>query len=190
MPYNSLKASLRKQVAKERDGLTPEERRTRSREIGRRLFQQPEFIAASTILFFASFRSEVDTLPLIRQALSAGKRVVLPKVRGKELALFEIKELDADVSAGAWGISEPRENNPVALASVDLIIVPGLAFDERGNRLGYGAGFYDKLLASCTTTTAALAYEVQIVPNVPAAEHDVPIQKIVTEKRIITAQRA
>jgi len=127
---------------------------------------------------------------MIRQALAAGKRVVLPKVKGKELALFEIKKFDTDVSAGAWGIPEPREQSPAALESVDLIIVPGLAFDERGNRLGYGAGFYDKLLAAFTKTTAALAYEAQVVPEVPAAKHDVPIQKIVTEKRIITAQRA
>jgi 5-formyltetrahydrofolate cyclo-ligase len=185
-----LKASLRKQVAKARDGLSPEERRTKSREIGSRLFQLPEFIAASVILFFASFRSEVDTEPMIRQALAMGKRVVLPKVKGKELALFEIKKVDTDVSAGAWGIPEPHEKNPITLESVDLIIVPGLAFDERGNRLGYGAGFYDKLLSSFTKTTAALAYEVQVVSEVPAAKHDVPIHKIVTEKRTITAQRA
>jgi len=127
---------------------------------------------------------------MIRQALAAGKRVVLPKVKGKELALFEIKQFDTDVSAGAWGIPEPREKDPAALESVDLIIVPGLAFDEHGNRLGYGAGFYDKLLAIFTKTTAALAYETQVVPEVPAAKHDVPIQKIVTEKRVITAQRA
>jgi 5-formyltetrahydrofolate cyclo-ligase len=185
-----LKASLRKQVAQARDGLAPEELRAKSREIGSRLFQLPEYSAASVILFFASFRSEVETGPMIRQALAMGKRVVLPKVQGKELGLFEIKDFDADVSVGAWGIHEPHEKNPVALDTVDLIIVPGLAFDERGNRLGYGAGFYDKLLATFTKTTAALAYEVQVVPNVPAAGHDVPIQKIVTEKRIITAQRA
>lgn len=185
-----MKASLRKQVAEARDGLSLEERRTKSGEIGSRLFRLPEFIAASTILFFASFRSEVDTVPMIRQALAEGKRVVLPKVKGKDLALFEIKEFDKDVSAGAWGILEPHETDPVALESVDLIIVPGLAFDERGNRLGYGAGFYDKLLASFAKTTVALAFEVQVVPEVPAAKHDVPIKKIMTEKRIITAQRA
>jgi 5-formyltetrahydrofolate cyclo-ligase len=184
-----LKAFLRKQVAQARDSLSPEIRRTKSREIGSRLSQLPEYRAASVILFFASFRSEVDTVPMIRQALAMGKRAVLPKVKGKELALFEIRDFDADVSAGAWGILEPHEKNPVALDSMDLIIVPGLAFDERGNRLGYGAGFYDKLLAAFTKTTMALAFEVQVVPNVPAAAHDVPIQKIVTEKRIITAQK-
>jgi 5-formyltetrahydrofolate cyclo-ligase len=188
--WKPLKTSLRKQAAQARDGLSQDERRTKSREIENRLFGLPELAASSTIMFFASFRSEVETVPMIRRALAEGKRVVLPKVKGRDLALFEIRDFDRDVSAGAWGILEPHENEPAALDAVDLMVLPGLAFDERGNRLGYGAGFYDKLLVSFTKTTVALAFEAQIVPEVPAARHDVPVKKIVTEKRIITAQRA
>jgi 5-formyltetrahydrofolate cyclo-ligase len=182
-----LKTSLRKQAAQARDGLSQDERRTKSREIENRLFGLPELAASSTIMFFASFRSEVETVPMIRRALAEGKRVVLPKVKGRDLALFEIRDFDRDVSAGAWGILEPHENEPAALDAVDLMVMPGLAFDEHGNRLGYGAGFYDKLLVSFTKTTVALAFEAQIVPEVPAARHDVPVKKIVTEKRIIEA---
>jgi 5-formyltetrahydrofolate cyclo-ligase len=180
-----VKASLRKLVAEARDGLTPEERLTKSREIENRLFRLPEFIGSSVIMFFASFRSEVDTVPMMRRALAEGKRVVLPKIQGKNLVLFEIRDFDKDISSGTWGIPEPHENNRIALDAVDLMIVPGLAFDERGNRLGYGAGFYDRLLASFTKTTVALAFEVQMVSEVPAAKHDIAIKKIMTEKRVI-----
>ncbi|HSB34571.1 MAG TPA: 5-formyltetrahydrofolate cyclo-ligase, partial [Nitrospirota bacterium] len=112
-------------------------------------------------------------------------RVVLPKVKGKQLALFEIKNFDKDVSPGTWGIPEPVESHPVPLTDIDLIITPGAAFDEDGNRLGYGAGFYDRILSSFPRTTVALAFEEQIVPQVPTNPHDVPVKKIVTEKRII-----
>ncbi len=136
-------------------------------------------------MFFASFRSEVDTVPMIRQALQSGKRILLPKVKGNALELFEITDLDADMASGAWGIPEPRTGKPGHLEDVDLMVVPGAAFDERGNRIGYGAGYYDKLLPAFKGMTVALAFEEQIVLNVPVDAHDVPVRKIVTEKRII-----
>jgi len=159
----------------------------KSREIEERLFSLSEFKSARVILFFASFRSEVDTGPMIRRALAFGKRVVLPKVKGTELVLYEISDLDKDVSPGTWGIPEPHEPRPVMLEEIDLIIVPGAAYDEQGNRAGYGAGFYDKLLPTFKKVTVALAFEFQIVPNVPTEMHDIPIKKIVTERRVIEA---
>ena len=139
-------------------------------------------------MFFAAFRSEVETGPMIRRALKSGKRVILPKVQGSELALFEITDFDKDVAPGAWDIPEPNEGRPVQLDEIDIIIVPGAAFDARGNRLGYGAGFYDQLLPAFKKTAVALAYELQIVPSVPADPHDVPVAKVVTEKRVIEAK--
>jgi 5-formyltetrahydrofolate cyclo-ligase len=183
----NLKKTLRKKVLAARDGLLPGQRTAKSRKIEERLFSLPEFKSARIVLFFASFRSEVDTIPMIRRALASGKRVVLPKVKGKELELFEIKNVDSDVSPGAWGIPEPRESALVKLDELDVIIVPGAAFDERGNRLGYGAGFYDKLLSEFKKPTVAIAFEQQIVPMILADPHDVPVKKIVTEKRIIEA---
>ena len=185
-----MKKEIRKKVLAARDSLLPAQRTAKSREIEERLFSLPEFKSARIVMFFASFRSEVDTGSMIRRALTLGKRVVLPKVSGTELALYEIADWDNDVSPGAWGIPEPHGNRPVKLDEIDLILMPGAAFDERGNRLGYGAGFYDKLLSVFTKTTVALAFEAQIVPQVPADPHDVPAMKIVTEKRIITARRA
>ena len=180
-----MKNQIRKKVLADRDSMSPPQRSAKSREIEERLFSLPEFRSARTIMFFASFRSEVDTGPMIRRALASGKRVVLPKVKGKELELFEIKNFDSDVSSGAWGIPEPRESAPMKLGEIDVIIVPGAAFDQRGNRLGYGAGFYDKLLSVFKKLTIAVAFDSQIVSAVPVAAHDVPIKKIVTEKRII-----
>lgn len=182
-----MKKALRKQVLAARDSLSPEERQKKSRQIGDLLFALAEFKAARTVMFFASFRSEVETGLMIRRALAEGKRVILPKVKGKSLALFEIKDFDKDVSPGAWGIPEPHAATHADLEDVDLIVVPGAAFDERGNRMGYGAGFYDKLLVAYSGLSVALAFEDQILLLVPASVYDIPVKKIVTEKRIIDA---
>ncbi len=176
---------LRKQVLAVRDRLSQQQRQNKSREIEERLFLLAEFKSARTVMFFASFRTEVDTAPMIRRALTFGKRVVLPKVKDTELALFEIADFSTDVSPGAWGIPEPRERKPVALDEIDLIVVPGAAFDRWGNRLGYGAGFYDRLLSEFPKMTVALAFEAQILPRVPSELHDVPVRKIVSELRVI-----
>jgi len=183
-----MKNKIRKQVLDARLGLTPEQRNVKSAEIEAKLFGLPEFREAPVILFYASFQSEVETHRMIRRALTEGKRVVLPKVRGKDLELLEIKSFDQDVAPGAWGIPEPKAGRRTKLEDIGFIVVPGAAFDEEGNRIGYGAGFYDKLLPSYKGWTAALAFDLQVVPAVPADPHDVPIQKIVTEKRIIEAK--
>jgi 5-formyltetrahydrofolate cyclo-ligase len=185
-----VKKAIRKKVLAARDTLPPGERTAKSRAIEERLFALSEFKSARVILFFASFRSEVDTGQMIRRALAFGKRVVLPKVTGTELVLHEIEDPERDVSPGAWGIPEPHGPRPVMLEEIDLIIVPGAAFDEQGNRVGYGAGFYDKLLPAFKKMTVALAFEAQIVPRAPTEVHDIPIKKIVTELRVITARSA
>jgi 5-formyltetrahydrofolate cyclo-ligase len=185
-----LKREIRKQALAARDGMTSAERERKSRAIEERLFSLSEFKSSRVVMFFASFRSEVETERMIRRALLSGKRVVLPKVRGGELGLFEIRDFDKDVSPGAWNIPEPHEFLPAELSDIDLIVMPGAAFDERGNRVGYGAGFYDKLLPDFQKTTVALAFEGQMVPQVPASPHDIPVKKIVTERRIITARSA
>ena len=182
-----MKDKLRKKILDARFALTPDVRRAKSREIEQRLFNLPEFKSAALVMFYASFQSEVETHGMIRRALAEGKRVVLPRVKGKELELLEIGNFDGDVSPGAWGIPEPDQGKPVDIKDIGLIVVPGAVFDERGNRVGYGAGFYDKLLPHYRGMTAALAFELQVEPQVPADAHDVPVKKIVTEKRIIEA---
>lgn len=185
-----VKDSLRQQVLDARFRLSAGERKAKSRQIEERLFALPEFRAARSILFYASFRSEVETWDMIRRALAEGKRVILPRVRGKQLALFEIRNFDEDVKPGTWDIPEPVSGRPAAVQEADLVIVPGSVFDERGNRMGYGGGFYDRLLPAFSGPTVALAFELQIVDSVPVGPHDVPVRKIVTERRVITTQRA
>jgi 5-formyltetrahydrofolate cyclo-ligase len=184
-----VKDKIRKQVLDARFKLTPEQRRAKSAEIETKLFILPEYCAAAIVLFYASFQSEVETHHMIRRALAEGKRVVLPKVKGRELELFEIKSFDKDVLPGAWGIPEPESGVPAVLKDIGLIVVPGAVFDEQGNRIGYGAGFYDKLLPLYKGRTVALAFELQIASELPVDVHDIPMQKIVTEKRVINAYR-
>jgi 5-formyltetrahydrofolate cyclo-ligase len=184
-----LKQALRQRVLDARFRLTPEERRAKSREIEKRLFGLPLFQVARTVMLYASFRSEVETHDMVRRALAAGKKVVLPRVKGKALDLFLIRDFDRDVKPGRWDIPEPAGGRQVEPGDIEFIVVPGAAFDESGNRLGYGGGFYDKLLKEYKGSSAALAFELQIVPNVPADLHDVLMQRIVTEKGVIISSK-
>ena len=185
-----MKDRIRKTVLEARSRLTAAERRVKSAAIENKLFGMPEFQATPVVMFFASFRSEVETQHMIGRALAEGKRVVLPRVKGRTLELLEIGNFDRDVAPGAWGIPEPERGTPVDLKDIGLIVVPGAVFDLQGNRIGYGAGFYDRLLPSFPGSTAALAFELQIMPTIPVDGHDVPVRKIVTEKRIIDCRRS
>jgi 5-formyltetrahydrofolate cyclo-ligase len=123
-----------------------------------------------------------------RQAIVASlpsKRVLLPYVKGKDLEISEICSLQ-DVAPGKFKILEPKRKENAPISDVDLVIVPGVAFDGRGQRVGYGGGYYDRFLVKTRAPRVALAYENQIVASVPAEDHDQRVDKIVTEKRVIT----
>lgn len=169
-----------------RDALGAAERAQADAAIRKRFTSLAEFKAARCVMLFASFRSEVDTNGIIADSLAAGKRVVLPKVlRGDgHLRLIEIKGLH-DLAPGYMGIPEPQGASDVAPSELDLIAVPGAAFDTQGGRIGYGGGYYDRLLTSTSARTVALAYETQMMDRVPREGHDVLIKAIVTERRYI-----
>jgi 5-formyltetrahydrofolate cyclo-ligase len=179
---------MRKALLSLRDSLPREIRRTKDEGIRRKLTGLEEFRTVRTILLYASFRSEVDTFGLMRESLSWGKTIVLPRVdrEARELMLFMIED-PGELHPGYLGIPEPevRESKRVGLASIDLIVVPGAAFDERCNRIGYGGGYYDKLLAGRRAPAVALCYDEQIVPSIEAEPHDVKVDKIVTDMRLI-----
>lgn len=184
----SDKSAIRKEILSRRDSLAPDIKRAKDRSIGERLTGLPEFAAARTVLLFASFRSEVDTAGLIKHCFSIGKHVVLPrtdKERG-ELVLFGVTGI-GELVPGYMGIPEPSvfDGRTAAVQDMDLIVVPGVAFDERCNRLGYGKGYYDKLLRHRKAPAIALSYEEQIVAALPAEPHDIGMDKIITDKRII-----
>ncbi len=185
-----MKNKLRQEILNSRLNLSAAERKAKSREIERRLFGLREYRDAAVVMYFASIRSEVETHGMIRRALAEGKRVVLPKVAtGGQLEAQEIRNFDRDTRPGTWGIPEPQTGEHVPGRDIGLIIVPGAAFDESGHRIGYGGGYYDRHLRGYQGTTVALAFEMQIVSCVHAQEHDVPVMKIVTEKRIIEADQ-
>ena len=179
---------MRKTVISSRDALSIETRKAKDESILRRLLTLPEFTKAGTILFYASFRSEVDTMQLLRQSLLEGKTVVLPRVdtSSTSLVLYSIRSME-DLAPGCYGILEPavNEDRNVHDVSIDLMIVPGVAFDEHCNRLGYGKGYYDRLLFLKKAPAVALAYEEQILDSIPADAHDIKMDKVITDKRII-----
>lgn len=185
------KKTLRTQTLKKRDEIPTEQRASKSALIESRLNGMPEFAAAETVLLYASFKSEVDTSGLVHLALESGKRVLLPRVAGPELVLHEIKGLE-DLEKGAWGIPEPKSLCRQAdVNEADVIIVPGVAFDESGGRLGYGKGFYDRLLSRLDRPIPliALSFEAQMYNNrLPVSGHDVPMDFIITEQRVIEAK--
>lgn len=184
------KKTIRKDILNKRDSIKPEIRHKKDSMIMHRVISLPDFEEAKTILYFASFRSEVATLPHIEEALKGGKRIVLPKVHNKDkrLKLYEILDT-GDIKPGFMGIPEPKvmPERQRDINDVDLVIMPGVAFDQDGNRLGYGAGYYDKLLAGLKKDIPliGIAYEEQIVDTLPSEGHDVKVNKIVTDKRII-----
>jgi 5-formyltetrahydrofolate cyclo-ligase len=185
------KDSLRKDFLKKRNGIPPEVRRIKNKMILEKLIALDEFRNAGTIFYFASFRTEVDTLNMIERSLAEGRKVVLPKVdkEGHDLMLFEITSID-ELTSGYMGIPEPSvlsEDRKAGLDDVEVVIIPGAGFDMSGNRIGYGAGYYDKLLSGLTRKIVIIApaYEEQVVDEIPSEPHDIKVHVIVTDRRVI-----
>lgn len=190
------KKELRKKILALRDTLPLEERGKKSKSIHSRLFSLPEFVTAKTLAFYVSFKSEVLTGTMIREALSLGKAVVVPitDLANRRLKLSRIVDYTADLAPGTWGILEPKPDRIrlMSLKEVDLIITPGAAFDQKGYRMGYGGGFYDSLLKSVQERrpSVALAFELQMVEEVPVESgHDEPVEIIITEERVIRCKK-
>jgi 5-formyltetrahydrofolate cyclo-ligase len=142
------------------------------------------------VLLTLPFGSEWDTLALVRFALAAGKIVAVPRVdkASRMLALHAIADPDRDVGAGSLGIPEPLPTCPaVSRDAIDFVLVPGVAFDRQGRRLGYGGGYYDRLLPLLAPAAAKVvgAFDLQLVDRVPAAPHDIAVDAIVTPTRAL-----
>ena len=193
MRKNSNKKTIRQEILLKRDAISENIKKEKDAAIRQRIIRLPEFTDAKKILFYASFRSEADTIEMIKISLSQGKQAVLPKVdkENKKLKLYEIKDMN-ELAKGYMGILEPSvsEERLTGLDDIDLVIIPGAAFDVSGNRLGYGAGFYDRLLAGIKNKMPVIApaYEEQIVEHIPSEPHDVKVTKIVTDKRVIDCE--
>jgi len=188
---NAAKEGLRKRLAALRRSLSTEARTERAARACANLTTQPCFTRATTLLGYAPLRFELDPGPLLSQAWSLGKRVALPRVipGSGELALHLYQPGDPLEESG-FGVREPLPDAPtISTEQIDLVLVPGLSFDARGHRLGYGKGFYDRLLPQLTRAQrVGLAFELSLLPEIPSEEHDVPVHCVVTEKRVLVAQ--
>ncbi len=185
------KSEIRHKTLVRRDALSDEDRAEKSKRIMECLFEFANFLEAKNVLFYRNSGSEVVTEAMIRKALEREKIVALPWVDKKEGEILPLKidNLDRDVRPGYRGIREPipQRCKAIPVGNVHLAIIPGVAFDERGGRIGHGTGFYDRFIPRLDVTTrkVALAFECQIVPQIPMEPHDRHIDIIITEKRII-----
>ena len=167
-----------------------------SRRICRKLAALAEYADAGVVMFYVDTASEVRTRRFLPAAWGQGKRTVVPCCAGARLELFYIESID-ELAPGTLRIPEPtaeirgRADRKAELSEVDLIVMPGVAFDRRGGRIGQGEGYYDKLLATvpARTTLVALAFECQLVDEIPMSPHDVHVDKVITEKRIYERKR-
>jgi len=187
-----MKGKLRKELMEIKRNLSKIEVLNKSNQIKERLFSLKEFKQAHAVLFYISYDNEVYTHDMIKESISKGKRIVVP-ISDKENRRLILSEFDEwnNLEPGSYGILEPRKDKikEISVEEVDLIIVPGVGFDEKGHRIGHGKGYYDNLLRNSTKALhIGLAFELQIVDHVPTEEHDVPLDGIITEKRVINCK--
>jgi len=182
------KRALRAEVLAARSRLPPPEREAWSLAVAERLASLPAFAAARTLALYPAMGAEVDTAEIARRALAAGKRLAWPRLEPRALRLSFAACLPEDLVPGPSGTRQPPPGAPaVPLAEIDCALVPGVAFDPRGLRLGRGRGHYDATLSALPRRTAriGLAFEVQLVAAVPREAHDALLDAVVTERRVV-----
>lgn len=182
------KESLRKQIRARLKAMSPGKRLNASEQACALLEQQKVWKSAATIFFYAPLPRELDISRLLRDSLAAGKTVALPRFDAatQRYVACQIEDAARDLRDGQFGIREPHgECIAIPPNRLDLILVPGVAFDVHGRRLGRGKGFYDQLLASVRGTTCGVAFDEQIVEAVPVESHDVHLNCILTPTRWI-----
>ena len=173
------KTALRKTIRERKRAMTPAEIEEKSRILGEKFLASEAYKNAKTIYGYLPYNQEVRTVPMLRQALADGKRVAVPKVYGEEMKFLYMTDLDR-VEKGYAGLPEPIDDGPLAEDPTALVLMPGLAFDPEGHRIGYGGGFYDKFLASEPGhPTLALCYDFQMLPKLETEEFDIPVDWVI-----------
>ena len=190
---DSTKKNLRTSISQKRNMLTDYELIERSEKIKDTIFKMSEFKESNIILFYVSYGSEVSTHQMIKQCLSNGKRIIVPKVNYSKNSLL-LSELNSweHLEKGAYNILEPKSEHlkEINVELIDLMFIPGIVFDFFGNRIGHGKGYYDRLLNSKHKALhVGLAYELQMVEDMPVETHDVKVDRIITEKRVINCKK-
>lgn len=195
-----MKKGIRAGLLKKRDAIPPALKLQKDAAIRQSFFSLEEFRKASYIMMYVSFRSEVETKSYLQDIITIGKELIVPLVdsANRLLELYEIRNV-SELVPGYKGIPEPgiKDNRRVELNDIDLIIIPGAGFDEKGNRIGYGGGYYDRLLSGIrkrnllpddphpSPMLIALAFEEQIVKEIPSEPHDIKMDMIITDRRVI-----
>lgn len=185
------KNELRKKILKRRKELSNKDIVYLSNKIIDLLINTILYKNANYIMTYIDFRNEVKTEKLIKKSLEIGKKIIIPisLIESKKLLLSELKDYDKELTTGAYGILEPKKKyiREVTPEILDLIIVPGVVFDKRGYRIGYGGGYYDRFLLNINKSVpkVALAFDFQIVEKINEEKHDIPVDYIITEKGII-----
>jgi 5-formyltetrahydrofolate cyclo-ligase len=185
------KEEIRNDIAKRLTALSASEAKNKTRQIENRIFDFANFLEANIVLLYINTASEVNSQQIIAKCFGYNKIVILPAfdTDTHETKLMKVDNLDTDLKPGPRGILEPDENrcNVVPIECIDIAIIPGVAFDEKGGRIGCGEGYYDRLIPklSITTRKVALAFETQIIRQIQMEPHDKHVDIIITEKRII-----
>lgn len=186
------KKELRKRIIHQRDQMTAREIADKSARIAENLYNLPAYGSAGAVMFFVSFGSEVDTRPMIEETIRRGKLALVPKAVPEIHSLIpsQIMDWERDLAPGAYNIPEPRPETlrPLDPEIIDLLIVPGVGFDAGGGRLGYGGGYYDRFFDRLKpgVPLVALAFEMQILAQIPLEQWDRKVDLIITEKRLIS----
>lgn len=184
---DTLKAVLREKARTARQGMLAGERPALAAAAARRAFALPEVARARYVLGFAAAPEELDSEPLLEALREAGATICLPRISGPGALTLHVCELSTPLHEGPFGLRQPATNMPAAEpGAIDLVIVPGVAFDASGNRLGFGGGYYDRLLAGMPRTMRiALAFEGQILDAIPSEAHDERVDIIITPDRVL-----
>jgi 5-formyltetrahydrofolate cyclo-ligase len=189
-----MKNILRDTILSRRNSIPEEQRKEKSVLIKEQLFNLEEYHKANNILFYVSTKSEVLTEDMIKESINKGKKVFVPitDITTKQLIISELHDFDTELAPSTYGILEPKKiyHRIVSIDNIDMVIVPGIVFDLHGNRIGYGGGYYDRLLSSVAEDVyvIGLCFECQLIDAIPAEWHDMLVKKIITEKRVIVCK--
>ena len=172
------KKALRREIREKKRAMSQEEIVSRSEKLGQLFVQSQAYRDAKTIYGYLPYNQEVRTVPILEQALRDGKRVAVPKIYGDTMKFLYLDDL-SQVEKNAMGIPEPVADTPVAEDKTALVLMPGVAFTKKGDRIGYGGGFYDRFLAEEPDhPTLALCYDFQIVEHLPTEDYDIPVDTV------------
>lgn len=185
MDIRAQKAELRKHIRELLSSLQPEDVAAGDRKITGRVLGLSEYRQANTLFLFVSTAAEIDTAPLLLDALAGGKRVAVPRCIGDGIMRAYVISGTEDLAEGAYGILEPRETClPLAAEEIDFGVIPCVSCDRRGHRLGHGGGFYDRYLAGAAFPTAALCREPLLCDRIPSDNFDIAVDMVITDKKI------